>query len=367
MKAKTKPIKQKLRIILAIAWKDILEGWKNKVVLTSVITALFLVIFYNYLPDLTRDNDLPTLVFLLSDSTYVEEIADGIDNFNIYFEEDLERFEYRLRDSETPMLGFILDKEVLASFDSANSLILTAHVPYWMNEGQIIVLQESFTETFSNKWQKELYLNDDINIIYPVMESSANGKIFIASAGLLLQIVLLGLSMAPQMIIEEKETRTLNAIMVSPATLAQFILGKSLAVLFYTILTTTIGLFFIGYLVVNWSLLIPSLLIGMFTFIIPGILVGTILETKQQISLWIWVLFIPTMLPMFLSIVRILPEAIMRIIDWWPTVVLSRLIQAGFSYQPPIQSFGWEALYLLLFVISFLAVTILVIRRKTYQ
>ena len=367
MKTKSHDIKHKVRIVLSIAWKDILEGWKNKVVLTSVITALFLVIFYNYLPDLTRDNDLPTLVFYLSEDAYDEEIFDGFVNFNVYIEENQESFEYRLRDSETPMLGVILDYKTIDALNNQDPLTLTAYVPYWMNENQSTALKNAFMLTASDSWHTDVNLDSKTTTIYPIMESSANGKIFIASAGLLLQIVLMGLSMAPQLVIEEKESRTLNAIMVSPATLSQFILGKALAVLFYTILTTLIGLFFIGYLVINWAILIPALLIGMLAFIIPGILVGALFETKQQITLWIWVLFIPTMLPLFFSIVRIFPETVMKIIDWWPTVVLGRLLRAGFTFQPPIPSFIWEAAYLLLFVAGFLSVTILLIRKKTYQ
>ena len=367
MKIKTKRFSKNLRIILAIAWKDIVEGWKNKVVLTSVITALFLVIFYNYLPDLTRDNDLSTLVFLTENPTNLEAQVQDVNNFNIQIVEEQEDFFYLLRDSETPTMGILLKAESSETSQAQKPLMLDAFVPYWMKESQIKDLKTTFETTFTNLWQKEVRLNDQVEIVYPMMESQANGKIFIASAGLLLQIILLGLSMAPQLIIEEKESRTLNAIMVSPATLSQFVIGKSLAVLFYTILTTTIGLFFIGNLVINWGLLALALLIGMFCFIIPGILVGAILQTKQQITLWIWVLFIPTMMPMFFSIVRVLPESVMKIIDWWPTVALARLLRAGFSYQPPLNSFGWELLYLIGFSGIFLAITILVVRRQSYQ
>jgi len=367
MKAEPKSTNKNFRIILAIAWKDILEGWKNKVVLTSVITALFLVIFYNYLPDLTRGDDLTKLVFLQQENNNIQDLVDGINNFYIYVVENQDAFNYRLRDSDTPILGIILESETLASFESHNTLMLNAYVPYWMKSDEITDLKNSFETSFSDRWQKEVRLSDRVEIIYPVMGSDANGKIFIASAGLLLQIILLGLSMAPQLIIEEKESRTLNAIMVSPATLSQFVIGKSLAVLFYTLLTTIIGLIFIGGLVINWGLLVLALLIGMFTFIIPGILIGAILQTKQQINLWIWVLFIPTMMPMFFSIVRVLPDTLMKIIDWWPTVALQRLMRAGFTYQPPLASFGWELLYLMILSGIFLATTILVIRRQSVQ
>ena len=363
MKDEMKNSHQNLRIILAIAWKDILEGWKNKIILSSIITALFLVIFYNYLPELTRADELPLMV-ILDPNGYIEyEDTVGITDFNYRIEQEESIFYHILRDMETPTIGLEL-KEDLHNLESKLPLNLQGYYPYWMKPSQMNDITTSAEMTLENIWQIPIEINKDRQIIYPVMGDYSFGKTFLATAGLLIQLAIMGLSMAPQLIVEEKESQTLQAIVLSPANLTHFIAGKTLTVLFYTVLTTAIGLFFIGPLVINWGLTLAALLIGMLTIIIPGILLGVLLESKQQIQIWVWVMFIPVMLPIFFSVVRVLPEGIMKVVDWWPTIALSRVLRAGFTLKPPLNTYGIEVVYLLSLCLVFFGITLWTIHRQ---
>ncbi len=205
------------------------------------------------------------------------------------------------------------------------------------------------------------------NIVYPKMDSYAYGKTFLAMEGLFVGIVMMGFSMAPQLIIEEKGTHTFQAVMVSPASLSQFVLGKALAALFYTALTTCITLIFVGQLVLQWGLLIATLFIGMLVIILPGILLGIVFNNRQQYAVWIWVVFLVALLPTFFAIVRILPEPLMLIVDWWPTVALTRLLLTGLTYQPPLSTYGWEALYMLALILIFFGLNVWIIRKKSLK
>jgi len=357
---------QNLKIVLAIVWKDILEGWKNKVILTSIITALFLVAFYTYLPDLTRGDELPLMVFFDPNDFITFEDTAGITNFNYRVEKEEEGFLYVLRDIETPVIGLLLEENPLNP--AVNSpLTLQGYYPYWMKSSQIEEINSSAELTLLNLWGISIEIDNDVQIIYPIMDNYAYGKTFIASAGLLLQLAIMGLSMAPQLIVEEKDSQTLQAIVVSPATLGHFILGKTLAVLFYTSLTSAIGLIFVGPLIIHWGLVLAALIIGMLTIITPGILLGTLLENKQQIQIWVWVMFIPIILPIFFSIVRVLPQSLMNVIDWWPTVALARLLRTGFTLNPPINTYGIEVIYLVSLSFVLFGINLWVINRKTVK
>jgi hypothetical protein len=135
-------------------------------------------------------------------------------------------------------------------------------------------------------------------------------------------------------------------------------------VLFYTLLTTAIGLFFVGPLVIHWGLTLSALLIGMLTIIIPGILLGVLLESKQQIQIWVWVMFIPVMLSIFFSVVRVLPKGLMKVVDWWPTIALSRVLRAGFTLNPPLNTYGREVVYLICLCLVFFGITLWMIHRQ---
>jgi len=354
---------QNLRIVLAIAWKDILEGWKNKIILTSVVTSLFLVIFYNYLPDLTRGDELPLMV-IYDPNEYIRiEETGNITDFNHRVEKEMDDFLYILRDMETPVIGVELEQDPHQP-QSDSPMILHGYYPYWMKPSQIVSIKTSAALTLGKLWDTSIEINDDAHIIYPIMDEYPYGKTFIATAGLLIQLAVMGLSMAPQLIVEEKDSRTLQAIVVSPAKLTHFILGKTLAVLFYTTLTTVIGLIFVRPLIIHWGLVLVALFVGMLTLIMPGILLGVLLKNKQQLQIWVWVMFIPIIMPIFFSIVRVLPDRIMTIIDWWPTVALARLLRAGFTLNPPLNTYGREALYLLSLSLVVLFITLQIINKQ---
>jgi len=353
---------QNLRIIWAIAWKDILEGWKNKVIITSVITALFLVVFYYYLPELTED-ELPLMViFDPNDQIEIKEMENFTTIYHRVEKEEADFF-YILRDMETPVIGIKIEQDPHQS-QPGSTMMLQGYYPYWMKPSQVEALKTSAEVVLEEIWNTSIEINFGENIVYPVMDNYAYGKSFITTAGLLIQLAVMGLSMAPQLIVEEKDSQTLQAIVVSPATLGHFVLGKTLAVLFYTVLTTTISLLFIAPLVIHWGLAIGSLLIGMLVIITPGILLGVLLENKQQIQVWVWVMFIPIILPIFFSIVRVLPNSVMRIIDWWPTVALARLLRTGFTLNPPINTYGIEVIYLLSISLIVCGITFWVIQKE---
>jgi ABC-type transport system involved in cytochrome c biogenesis permease component len=355
-----------LRIVLAIAWKDILEGWKNKIILTSILTAIFLVAFYTYLPDLTRGDELPLLVIYDPEEYIENKDTVNLTDFNHRVESEDNIFLYQLRDHETPVIGVKLEQDPHQS-KSTSPLILQGYTPYWMNSAQVESIKSSAEVALQSVLNTSVRINTDGNIVYPIMDNHPYGKTFVATAGLLVQLALLGLSMAPQLIVEEKEYQTLQAIIVSPANFMHFILGKTLAVLFYTTLTTIIGLIFVGPLVIHWGLVLLSLCIGMSTLILPGILLGVLLKSKQQIQIWVWVMFIPIILPIFFSIVRILPKWLMNIIDWWPTVALARLLRAGFTLNPPLNTYGGEIIYLLSLSLVVLLITLWIVKQQTIK
>ncbi|MCB2213772.1 ABC transporter permease [bacterium] len=362
MKTKQKKFKQNLGIIFAIAWKDILDGWKNKVVLTGVFTALALVLLYRYLPDLTRGSDPPILIVL----TQNEALAEGLytlPDVDVRADENEDDYFNHLRDLEDPGLGIILNEDTNAT----DPLRIEGHYPFWMNPEQLVELTATVESNLTALLDRPVMINTTGRPVYPLMDTYAFGKTFMASAGLLVGIIIMGLTMAPQLIQEEKQARTLQAVLVSPATFSQFIIGKAIAVCFYTLLTTAISLIFVGRLVLNGPLLLLALALAMPAVILPGILFGTLVETKQQYAIWLWVIIIPTLLPLFLSVIRILPPNWMLVVDWWPTVALSRLLRAGLTYQAPLASYAREASYILALVLTLFGLNIWAIRRKSLK
>ena len=356
--------KESLRIIFAIAWKDIVDGWKNKVILTSILTSVFLIVFYHYMPELTRGDRPPLIVIMGSDDGPLMQSLYEFTEVRVYPTESKDTFLNVIRDSETPALGI----ELSEGYDlEDNAMKLQGYYPYWMKPEQVNMVVGLVEAELGRDYKIPVTISTTGNTVYPIMSAYPFGKTFLATAGFLMGFVLMGLSMGPQLIIEEKDAQTLQAIVISPANLGHFICGKAIATLFYSTLTTGISLIVFGPLVLNWGLLFLALVLGMLAIILPGILLGVVIDSKQQLGIWSWMMFIPTLLPLFFSIVTILPDYLMTIIYWWPTVVISRLIQAGMTYDTHFKMFNLELLYVIGFIIVFFFITLLAIRQKTIK
>ena len=361
MKKRTGSLKEDLRITFAIAWKDIVDGWKNKVILTSIFTSVFLVVFYYYMPVLTRGDQAPLIVIKGTDDGPLMKSLYEFSSVSVYPTESQDTFLNVIRDSETPVLGIELESEINAD---ATSIQLIGYPAYWMKPEEIETVSSLVKDELSRDYQLPVTISTTGNTVYPLMDSYPFGKTFMAMAGFLLGFSLMGLSMAPQLIIDEKDAQTLQAIIISPANLGHFIAGKAIVTIFYTTITTVFSLIVFGPFVLNWGLLILALLLGMLAIILPGILIGVIVDSKQQMSIWTWLMYIPTLLPLFFSVVTILPDNLMKIIYWWPTVVISRLIRAGLTYKTNLNMFSIELIYIVGLIILFFLITLFTIRKK---
>jgi hypothetical protein len=57
----------------------------------------------------------------------------------------------------------------------------------------------------------------------------------------------------------------------------------------------------------------------------------------------------------------------MNIIDWWPTVALARLLRAGFTLNPPLNTYGGEIIYLLSLSLAVLLITLWIVKQQTIK
>jgi hypothetical protein len=74
-----------------------------------------------------------------------------------------------------------------------------------------------------------------------------------------------------------------------------------------------------------------------------GLILGTLCETRQQLGLWAWVVFVPLLLPAFLVMLSdLLPNAVLVIMNWLPSVAFSRALRYSFSQNAPIAAYALD-------------------------
>ncbi|WP_277988690.1 ABC transporter permease [Ktedonosporobacter rubrisoli] len=98
----------------------------------------------------------------------------------------------------------------------------------------------------------------------------------------LLLSFLVGLTLMPNLLIEEKEKKTLRMLMVTPATFSDVVLGKLLTTLLYQLVLSFIILFITGGPSGNIALVLLYILLGATLALSGGLLIGTLFQTSSS-------------------------------------------------------------------------------------
>ena len=181
------------------------------------------------------------------------------------------------------------------------------------------------------------------NLVYPTPDSG--GRSFLTSLAILISVTLIGIGLAPHLMAEEKQTRTLDALLVSPARSSHLVLAKALTGLAYCLLAAVVVLALNANLVLHWGLAIIAVILSSLFVVSVGLLLGSLVGAKQVLPIWSMVALTVLMLPLFLAIMKdLLPPAATTIMTWIPTVAISRVLRGSFSKDLASTAFGLELL-----------------------
>jgi len=144
------------------------------------------------------------------------------------------------------------------------------------------------------------------------------------------------ITLVPALMLEEKRTKTLDALLVSPASAGQVVLGKALAGLFYALLGG--GLFFAlnwAY-VTNWGLALLAFL-GCAMFSIGlALAMGSLIRSQQHMVIWMLPVMFVLIIPAFFSQEPNLAPGLKAVFSWLPTSALVRIFQFSLSSSAPL-------------------------------
>jgi len=354
---------ESLRIIWAIAAKDIVEALKNKKILSTMFSVLFLMVVYRVLPSWENGDALPRLaVYDAGSSCLVAELENSaqLDLFEMSSQEEMERY---LGHRDMVALGLVIPAGFDHILESGREAELSGYVAHWASDSASAEVQKFFESQITELAGNPVRIDIAGNTVYTQKDS--RGMAFLASVTLIIVITLIGFSIAPNLMIEEKQTKTIDVLLVSPASISQVVIGKALIGLFYCLTTAGVALAFYTTLVTHWWLAILAVICGSLFAVAMGLLLGSTLKVKQQLTFWTWVLFIPIVIPAFLSIMEdLFPAGFIRAIGWMPTVALAKVFRLSFSENAALAQFGPELALVLGCTVIILAVVALVVRRS---
>ena len=316
------------------------------------------------LPVLTGLIDKPALiVYDPGDSLLLDGLAAG-ETFRMQRVDDFEEMRDIVSEASEAVLGLVLPSDFDSRAGENEKIILQGYLVHWASIDDLNELKSFFEEKFSQAAWTDVEIQVSENRLYP--SAHPRGYSLMINATLVISLFTIGIALVPLLLIEEKEARTFEVLLVSPARFGQVIIGKAAAGFVYCLISSLVVIFLAKRFLVNWPLVIWIILLGTSLAVGIGLLLGLFTRSQASLSLWvslILLIFISTNFTMFFNIQDI-PSILQTIINLLPTTALNNLLNLAMTNQFFIDIFRNNSLILIFYVVLIFFLNYLVIRRN---
>lgn len=357
-----------LRIIWAITAKDLVDGLKNKTTLSVLLSILFLVVFYKYLPmlELLASEGIPDLrVYDTGRSALVIALENSaaVNTFNYPSEDKLKQS--LANDSQLPELALIIPADFDQTVTAGGTPEIRGYVLHWVSAAEAASLKQIIEALLTELAGVPVRILLEVYVAPP----EAAGLGIPVGINMIFAALLIGIAFVPNLMFEEKRTKTLQALLVSPAGPVEVTLAKALTGLIYCLITFAVVFAVYCALIVQWWLAITAAVVGSLFVVSLGLVLGTALENRQQLMLWAWLVIIPLVVPLLLVMIgesfmaELLPGWLLDASHWIPSAAMLDLLRASFSNQSQIAVWGLPLALMLAWTIPILAGAAWLVRR----
>ena len=314
----------------AIASKDIVDALKNKNTRTNIIFMMGLVVFFWWgSTQRPFDKRIDTAVYDKGNSGLTigsAELADGY-TFRFYEASSLQEMERMMGYKQ---LGVVIPADFDQVLASDGEPTLSGYI-LWAHRTRVVELEVKYSAKFTELLGQPVRVEIGENFVIPAPDVETSGVHF----HILFATFFVAITLVPTLMMEEKRTKTLDALLVSPASDGQVVMGKALAGLFYVVLTG--GLFFAlnwAY-ITNWGLALLAFLGCAMFSIVLALALGSFIRSQQQMGIWMLPVMFVLIIPAFFSQEPNLAPSLKAIFSWLPTSALVQVFQFAMSSHAP--------------------------------
>jgi ABC-2 type transport system permease protein len=326
-----------LGMIWAIALKDIGDAIQNKTILGIMIGVAFMMLSSQALSLLVKGQSEPAAeLYDMGKSTQIRELVRSRE-YRIGLSDSFEEMEEVVSQSPDIRLGIELPANFDEVMNSQDFIELQGYYPHWANRTTIADRVIYFEELLSRAIGISVRIQVSGNSVYPSPDEI--GYSVMISTGIVMGVMTIGLILTPILIIDEKETHTLDVLLLSPARIRHMLIGKSLVGLFYAMIASMVIFVISGCWIVHWWVVIPAVLLGALCAVVTGLLIGSIIDNFATVNLWIGLIIVFFLLPVFLwsSIAPKLPELLQTTLRWLPSLAMFKLVSISLAETVSIQ------------------------------
>ena len=317
---------------LYIAWiigsKDILDAIKNKNARNNIFLMVGMVIFFYYLNGSRPfDKNIHAVVYDEGKTSLSLEKVTLEDGAVYSFREaaSIQQMEAKMANQS---LGLALPADLDQTLASGDTPTLGGYI-FWVDRMKVAKLEARYSQDFSEIFGQPVTVAIGENIIIPQANvDGAHGSVaylmifFVFSTALLL---------IPHLILEEKQTRTMDALLTSPASPGQIVLGKALAGFFYILIIGGLWIALNWAYIVNWGIVLAAFLGYALLAIGLALLIGSFMTSPRQLSIWMLVIMLLMMIPAIFYMESNLKAGIWAVLTWFPSSALTSLLRFSCS------------------------------------
>ena len=352
-----------VRIVWAIAAKDFIEALKNKNTIALILTCLFMVIAYRGMPLLANSREKTAVLLYDAGDSALVALLENSQTFRVVTFATEELMKREMGDAEVPEIAIVIPDGFDQALERGETPSLQGFVLQYWSQSDITELKHDIEAEVSRLLGRSVEIQLQPTPVYPNLQSGGLGMW--ATLSMLFLMIMIGLILIPHLMLEEKQTHTLDALLVSPASAGKIMAAKALVGLFYCMLGIAIVIAIYHNMVLHWWLVILAALFGSLFTVSIGLWLGIKIDNRGQLTLWSWVFIMPLFLPVFLSLLEeLLPEFVVKIFHLFPTVVIFNLVRDSLAQPLPVASTFLKLGWILVWASLILLVVALMIRRR---
>lgn len=316
----------RIKIILAIASKDILQAINDKITLGVIIGVMLLILPSQLLPLILQNEKIPLAVIYSPDPSPLTKQLSRLSDTNARQVTSLEKLQDEIASGRRLAIGLALPKGFGDYLNRQTSTTIDAYIAHWTTAEQSASLVQHFETKISMLTNVEVQIEIVDDQVHPGENTRGVEVMFILQ--MINAIMTISLVLVPQLMMSEKDTRTLDVLLVSPARLIDIAIGKGLAGCFYGTLGASIVLIMNTYIIAHWWLMLLSIVSGILFAVLLGLLIGLLFDNLQQATMFmsfiVFIVIAPAMIKLLLTVN--LPQWLDTIIHWLPSGQLANLI-----------------------------------------
>lgn len=333
------------RIIWAIFRKDMLDAIKNTYIFVALIMPVGMSLLFSVMMPAKGLTDpvLQVSVFDPGQSQVTRKLA-AIPGVDLTTADSIEQV--RTLATQGSAVGLVLPQD----FDTAMAAGQTPLIDLYYNGEKTLGMQatlgnmlESILRELAGQDLPAKVVSTDVLGSPAISYNLAN---YILILFLVMSLVMIGVFMVPTILVEEKEKQTLQAVLVSPASFADVVIGKALVGMVYALLSAVILLAMNNGLAGNPVVTLSAVVLGSLFLVLTGLLLGALFKTTAQVNTWSSIVMLLLLFPAMFVLPPKPPETIPTIMGFVPTNHLASAISAGLNGTATLADAGVDLLIL---------------------